>query len=234
MQPEHTDQQVDAVAFPPFSREQLWRVVDSSSAAATLTDYFRPEAGPAAVTWTGGWFERLAGGGDRAQTANSITADDLVAVTMLGVQMPAAVCVNLLHGPLGEAIGSLLVSIPVDVALEDAEAELVRTGSSADMAWHLLTEQHGVDWVIAGKLLARKRPQLVPVYDNVVRCGLGTPGSFWESLRLELRRDDRRLAARLHTLRDDAGVPHVSAIRVLDVLLWRDHRIAHRAGDCAV
>jgi hypothetical protein len=28
-------------------------------------------------------------------------------------------------------------------------------------------------WVTAGKLLARRRPHLVPVYDGVVKCGRG-------------------------------------------------------------
>ena len=120
--------------YPPIAREGVWRVVDSSSAAAASADDFRPESGPDAVT---------------------ITAEDLVAVTMLGVQVPAAVCVDLLHGSLGEAIASSLVTIPVDVALEDAEAELVRAGSPADRAWHVLTEQHGVSAERLGEVGAR-------------------------------------------------------------------------------
>ncbi|MEV5508792.1 DUF6308 family protein [Streptomyces orinoci] len=48
----------------------------------------------------------------------------------------------------------------------DAEADVLAEGSPADQAWHLLCAQYGVDWVIAGKLLVRKRPRLLPVYDK--------------------------------------------------------------------
>ena len=33
--------------------------------------------------------------------------------------------------------------------------------------------------VAAGKLLARKRPRLIPVWDHVVRCALGHPNGAW-------------------------------------------------------
>lgn len=72
-------------------------------------------------------------------------------------------------------MSGLLSAIPRDIDMADAEADVLAEGSPADQAWHLLCAQHGVDWVIAGKLLARKRPRLLPVYDKVVRCALGRP-----------------------------------------------------------
>jgi hypothetical protein len=38
-----------------------------------------------------------------------------------------------------------------------------------------LEDAPDIGWVTAGKLLARKRPKLVPVYDGVVKCALGNP-----------------------------------------------------------
>lgn len=43
------------------------------------------------------------------------------------------------------------------------DADVVADGSPAAVVWHLLCGQYGVDWVIPGKLLARKRPRLLPV-----------------------------------------------------------------------
>lgn len=87
-------------------------------------------------------------------------------------------------------------------------------GSPADTAWHLLTDQHGIGWVTAGKLLDRKRPRLLPVYDQVVRCFLGRPTSFWLGLHTALRADESALHHALLTLRQRAGVTEtVSALR---------------------
>ncbi|MFJ3720815.1 DUF6308 family protein [Streptomyces sp. NPDC090057] len=102
---------------------------------------------------------------------------------------------------------------------DDADAVVVADGPLADRSWRLLEGQSDVGWVIAGKLLARKRPQLLPVYDKVVRCAVGRPRpSFWLALHAALRADDRSLHCRLLKLRQGAGVSEtVSALRVCDV-----------------
>ncbi|MFJ4203507.1 DUF6308 family protein [Streptomyces sviceus] len=98
-------------------------------------------------------------------------------------------------------------------------------GSSADQAWGLLCEQYGVNWVIAGKVLARKRPRLLPVYDRVVRCAVGRPRSFWLALHAALREDDAALHRQLLELRQAARLPEaVSVLRVCDVVVWMSHR----------
>jgi hypothetical protein len=108
----------------------------------------------------------------------------------------------------------------------EAKVSDLAPGSPADEAWQRLREQPDVGWVIAGKLLARKRPQLLPVYDKVVRCALGRPRpSFWLALHAALRADNRALHRQLLTLRQVAGVPEtVSALRVCDVVVWMGHR----------
>lgn len=77
--------------------------------------------------------------------------------------------------------GLLKVRRQLTVELGSREAAaLLAPGEAADRAWHLLEDQDDMGWVTAGKLLARKRPRLVPVYDRVVRCAFGTRGlSFW-------------------------------------------------------
>ncbi len=88
----------------------------------------------------------------------------------------------------------------------------------------MLKNQHKVGWVIAGKLVARKRPWLLPVYDRVVRCALGRPPSFWTGLRITLRENNGALHHQLLDLRQSADLPQtVTALRVADVAVWMAH-----------
>ncbi|MFF0190827.1 DUF6308 family protein [Streptomyces sp. NPDC005244] len=185
---------------------------------------------PGQAPFTGSRFEHLAGGGDRWEVADRFTAEDLVAVQTLSVTVPAPVALDILEGPLGARLSHLLHAIPKDTDMVDAGAEVVADGSPADQAWHLLRDQSDVGWVIAGKLLARKRPRLLPVYDRVVRCAVGRPPSFWLALRTALREDDAALHRQLLELREVAGVPGtVSALRVCDVAVWMGHRAQEHA-----
>ncbi|MER7762885.1 DUF6308 family protein [Streptomyces sp. NPDC097619] len=175
--------------------------------------------------YSGGRFERLGGGGDREEIADRFTAEDLIAVQTLSVKVPAKVALGLLEGDLGGELSKLLALIPSDLDMVDAAASDLAVGSAADRAWRRLCGEHGVAWVIAGKLLARKRPRLIPVYDRVVRCALGRPHAFWPTLHGALRADGGALHRHLLELRREAGVPEgVSALRVCDVAVWMAHR----------
>ncbi|WP_449346001.1 DUF6308 family protein [Streptomyces xanthochromogenes] len=195
------------------------RVVDD------LRSYFGIGLPPGVAAFTGSWFEHLAGGGDRPEVADRFAAEDLVAVQTLSVTVPAPVAVDILEGRLGARLSGLLHAIPRDIDMVDADALVVADGSPADQAWSLLCEQKGVNWVIAGKVLARKRPRLLPVYDRVVRCAVGRPPSFWLALHAALREDDGALYRQLLELRQAAGLPEtVGALRVCDVAVWMNHR----------
>lgn len=192
-----------------------------------LTAYFTPGAS------TGQWFETFTGGGHRAETRDRITAEDLYAVEALSVQVPFPVGRDLIEGQLGRDVGSHLREIPTDVELGGhGGAELVTDNSHASQAWHLLNnrnEKTGIGWVIAGKILARKRPKLLPVYDTVVRCQFGAPQQVWAKLHGRLAENDGALRTVLTAARTTAGVDdRVSVLRALDVILWRRHVAEHR------
>ncbi|MER8062737.1 MULTISPECIES: DUF6308 family protein [unclassified Streptomyces] len=206
--------------------QRLRVLLGAERAVGDLRRYFGIDLPPGAVPFTGSRFEHLAGGGDRPEAADRFTAEDLVAVQALSVTVPASVALDLLEGRLGAQLSGLLHAVPRDIDMVDAEADVVADGSPADQAWHLLCAQYGVDWVIAGKLLARKRPRLLPVYDRLVRCALGRPRpSFWLALHAALRADDGAVHRQLLALRQVAGVPEtVSALRVCDVAVWMNHR----------
>jgi hypothetical protein len=215
--------------------EPLTKLIASSDTTQNLRAYFnldKPDALP--PRYTGAWFERLGSGGDHADIASTVTAEDLIAVEMLSVQIPAPVAIDLLHGQLGRDLNALLADIPNTIALHGENAQQhIAPGSPAQAAWAKLNAQPAVGWVTAGKLLARKRPHLIPVYDTVVRCFVGAPADFWSSLHAALRADDTRLVHDLEALRTNAGIsPTISIIRILDVAIWMHHHTDHRNGLC--
>ncbi|MFE2625635.1 DUF6308 family protein [Streptomyces caelestis] len=181
---------------------------------------------PGAAAFTGSRFEHLTGGGDLPEVADRITAEDLVVVQILSVTVPAPVALGILEGRLGAQLSGLLHAVPGDIDMTDADVSDLAPRLLAARAWQLLEDQPAVGWVIAGKLLARKRPRLLPVYDKVARCALGRPRpSFWLALHAALRADDRALYRQLLALRHTAGLPEtVSALRVCDVAVWMGHR----------
>jgi hypothetical protein len=200
---------------------------------ADLRRYFQPDLMPgAAPTYSGSRFEALAGGGDRQTTADRITSDDLVAVSLLAVDVPGDVSLQLLEGVLGDEVARWLALIPTNVAIHDeAAAEALGRHSPAWMAWELLDEPHDMGPTKVSKLLARKRPGLVPVWDDVVRCVLGRPDHPWAYVR-ELFAGGQ-LHERLVIAAREAGVPaHVSALRMLDVILWMRHVRQHGRSRC--
>lgn len=209
--------------------QRLRELLSAEPVVDDLRRYFGISLAPGEMPFTGSRFEHLAGGGDRPDVADRITAQDLIAVQTLSVTVPAPVALELLEGRLGVCLSGMLSEIPAGLDMADADTTHLKPGSPAYRAWELLVAQHGVGWVTAGKLLARKRPRLLPVYDDVVRCALGHPADFWLTLHAALRGDDRAVHRSLVTLRQVAGIPEtVSVLRVCDVAVWMRHRIEHR------
>ncbi|MFK4272570.1 DUF6308 family protein [Streptomyces milbemycinicus] len=213
--------------------ERLLQLASTRQAVTDLQRYFGIGSATDSPPYTGSHFEHLGGGGDRAESAHTVTPEDLIAVQTLSVQVPVRVALDLLQGSLGEQVSTLLRDIPADLDLAHADPCHVQQGSPADQAWHLLYRQPHVGWVTAGKLLAHKRPRLLPVYDHVVRCALGRPASWWISLHAALQAHDQALHHRLLNLRGAAAVPtSVSALRICDVVVWMGHCDSHRNAHC--
>jgi hypothetical protein len=222
-----------APAAPQSLTHRLGSLITSDQAVSNLQRYFGTGLLREAAPFTGSRFEHLAGGGDRQAVANTVTADDLIAVQSLSVRIPAQAALDLLEGDLAVRVSKLLSRVPFDIDMVEAEAAGLADGSPAHTAWNLLRDQPGIGWVTAGKLLARKRPRLLPVYDQVVRCVLGRPKSFWLDLHAALRVDNWALHHNLMALRQAADLPEtVSALRVCDVVLWMHHRTDHQQASC--
>jgi Family of unknown function (DUF6308) len=86
--------------------------------------------------------------------------------------------------------------------------------------------------VTTSKLLARKRPRLLPVIDSVVKEMLKHPAkaSFWLTLCAQLNADGGRLNDHLLAVREEAGFSSISVIRCFDVVVWMIGK-RERVGD---
>jgi hypothetical protein len=200
---------------------------DQDVAVGLVKKYF--EDGPdGRARYSGAYFERLGGGGDRPEVAYQITAEDLLAVSMLSVPVVRYYALYVLDYR-GREISGLLARIPLDVKLADNGADdYIAQGGPAWELWQLLHDikpplhRNRLGPVAAGKLLARKRPHLIPVYDSHVKKALGRPWddqTWWSDLRCHLSKDDA-LVGELGTVRDRAGAGHLSLLRTFDVMCW--------------
>lgn len=187
-------------------------------AVAVLQRYFAPLP---AGGYTGAYFERLGGGGDRPDVADTFTPDDIVAVSMLSVTVPAPAVLQLLEARRPE-MSDLLAKIPTDVALAELTADEVGDAWPVRDVYRELLAIPGIGVTTATKLLARKRPHLVPVLDAVVTAELSVvKGRYWVPLHAWLTADECAQHRRLKQLRLAAGLgPEVSVLRVFDVLAW--------------
>ncbi len=150
----------------------------------------------------------------------AITTDDLLAITMLDVQVkPRGVRRLIFDASVSSEISSLLAQIPSDVDIWNGR-ELLASGGKTWELWTLLQRSgHGIMAVTAGKLLSRKRPRLVPILDRVVEKIIAVNKSDqWDFFVSYLSDSQRR--NRLASLLPSDLNPVVSTLRLLDVSLW--------------
>lgn len=141
----------------------------------------------------------------RAASADTCTSDDLVAVSLLSVTVPAQAAHELLVRQRAR-FETLLAEVGPDRDLVGVEEPIDETWP----AWVLssaLRELPDVGPTTAIKLLARKRPRLVPVFDSVINDHvLGGSGVQWVPFRSALQAERGRLHRRLLDLRTAAGL----------------------------
>ncbi|WP_294564734.1 DUF6308 family protein [uncultured Arthrobacter sp.] len=160
-------------------------LADTKEATAHVRDYYVQDYRQG-LPRTGASFDQWAGGGDRPDAANQLTADDCVAVSLLSVQVPPTAAIGLLRDEKANA-DRLLSLIPTDTRMCDLDAEGYKDhlgpASPAHELWNVITRQRGQKWEIgattASKIMARKRPHLIPIVDKVIRgfVGRGTTGT---------------------------------------------------------
>lgn len=145
----------------------------------------------------------------------------MVTLSFLSVPLPALAARDLLRDRAAE-FTRLLEELGPDRDLVDEEEPLVGDW----VGWKVMSALRSLDRVgptRASKLLARKRPRLRPIYDDVVSRVTNTIQSQWEPVRVALRADGCALHERLVHLHAEAGLSEqVPALRVLDVVAWME------------
>jgi hypothetical protein len=184
----------------PFRLPKALSTDDDSRALSYLSTYYGKGG---ADQYTGAYFDEFAPN----QDPDRFSAEDVVTVSFLSVFVPpmAAHCLLVSHA---DHFNDLLVDVGPDRDLATEEATIDDTWAARRL-YRALLGLPGVGPTTASKLLARKRPRLVPIYDS--------------PLRRELRRPGGDLQSRLLRLKDGAALPDtVSAIRVFDVVTWME------------
>lgn len=187
-----------------------WFTDNADQIRRDLTTYF----GGGAQSFTGRWFDEFAAIGD----PNRFEASDLLAVEALSVQVPPESAAALLITD-SERFNALLRDIPRERNMWEVRRLDVNVGSAADALHQALVSLDDIGWVVAGKLLAAKRPKMLPILDNEVNLFLKPPKEmFWVSMYDELA-DTARRDAIAEVCRAAPG--HVSLLRCIDVAVWR-------------
>ncbi|WP_454857577.1 DUF6308 family protein [Promicromonospora soli] len=195
-------------------------------AAALLRDYYTATMSNGQPWFTGARFESLGGPWNDPSNADRFTAGDVVAVSCLSIDLPGAAAIRILETQAG-SIGEWLAAMPrCGVPLWEVSDSEIGPGSSAAELWWLLRDgKDGIGRTTASKLMARKRADLIPIYDSVVGTALGLANAegHWETMRQLMLTsiDGAPLHQRLSAMSDEAGLaPLVTPLRVFDVLVW--------------
>jgi Family of unknown function (DUF6308) len=187
-----------------------WFTDNAEQIRQDLIGYFSGGKEP----FTGRWFDEFAAIAD----PNRFEASDVLAVEALKVAVPPEAVATLLVTD-SERFNSFLREIPREQSLWEVRRLDVNVGSPAEELHRALRTLRGVDWVLAGKLLAAKRPKLLPILDNEVNNFLQPPKElFWVSMYDELSETSRR---QVISEVCQVAPPHVSLLRRIDVALWR-------------
>ena len=167
-----------------------------------LADYFSADE---ATGFTGRFFEQMIDQSDPYE----FTPWDLAAVSTLSVEVPPIVAAKiLLPGSNRDRVNGLLASLPgPSTELADATEEDIADDSPAAELYKFLRNFKDMGPTKSSKLLAAKRPRLVPIRDSVVERLLGAGERWWAPMR-QLSRDERLRADR-PSLGGTAGQRHL-------------------------
>ena len=185
---------------------------------------------------TRGQFDRLSWTSDPTQ----ITATDIVAVSMLARPIPAATAAWLLSDEGQWLTAELLAEIPVTATLQDCDPNsilkiadlfhLIRRPTSqvpvdpndqgAKASKSKRIQKHsGIGQANTTRLLAAKRPGLVPIDDRSIRKALGysKDDSWWRRWKSVLNQDTREA---IRSIRSEAATRESAAINLSDLRMF--------------
>lgn len=189
-------------------RERIAEIASRPHSRELVSAYFDPVRG-----FAGDVFDGLDPHGLLANNPSGhFSGDDIAAASLLDVRFgPTAV-----RGLLGSSdIAAALRDVPEHIALWTVGDDDFR---SASHLWSLVREVPGIGRTRASKLLARKRPEMVPIVDSVIAEALQLGAETWRPLAIALQDDAVRQL--IGDLRPKEVSDRLSVLRLLDVVVW--------------
>lgn len=166
--------------------------------------------------FTGRLFDRLPN-----NSAAMFTGDDVASLSTLNVELDY-LAVEALLGSDRDRFNTLLGDIPTDVHLLDPDPDkeaLHAALGSAGQLWSALQEITNIGGVRAHKLVARKRPDLHPVYDRVLQRWFAPADGIRYGLAGVVA-EGRDVAAELQGALDPDHTTGLGSLRLLDIAVW--------------
>ena len=197
--------------------------VEFDRSVRAMRSYFAPD-----LHFTGSAFDGLFD----AASPNEFTALDMLAVSTLSVEVPPRAALRLIAS---SDVRPLLVEIPASATIW-SHPELLDDVGFANQLWRLVRAHDGVGRTISSKLLAAKRPHLIPIYDQHVGAALGFGDHQWPFMQAVAR--DAQVEPLLHTIeqaRTAAGIlAGISVLRLIDIVIWmrRHGWTSHETHSC--
>ncbi len=195
-------------------------------AAELLHDYYTATKSNGQPWFTGARFESLGGAWNNPADADRITTADVVAVSCLSVRIPGVAAIRILEHQ-AETIAEYLSAMPrIGVTFWETRESEIDLDSAAGKLWQLLRDgRDGLGPTTVSKLMARKRADLVPIYERHVESALdlGDSAGYWMRIRQLMLSivDGVPLYQRLRAMVGDVGLSSlVTPLRAFDVLVW--------------
>jgi len=168
---------------------QLPRSLQSDShdrAVVLLRAYYAPLS-MRKTGYTGGQFDAFDPSGTRSTSANTFTSDDLVSLSLLSAPMPGRAAYELLVRQR-RRFEVLLEDLGPDRDFVDEKSVARDDYAPAWNLWQALHALPDLGPTRVSKLMARKRPRLIPIFDDVLSATVFTgTTNHWNDLWNYLR-----------------------------------------------
>lgn len=210
----------------PLTLTHHLRVEETDNAVYLLRLYYAGLLAGDSSGFDGGHWDNFDPSGTRSASPDEFTADDLLSASLLSADIPPTALVKILtnenvKGTLSEGLRAL----GEDRDLASLEPDEIRDLEHTSTLWNDLRDIPGLGPTLTSKLIARKRPRLIPIYDSFVGEAVygGTTVSYWARMHAALHGNDRALHRHLVKLGQTAGLgQRVSPLRIFDVIAWLD------------
>jgi len=142
---------------------------------------------------------------------------------------------TLLSAPIRRSAGQAIIERKDEISehLRGIDPEItlwhtnsVKVNAALDCANELVARLEAIDhigWTKASKLVAAKRPKLIPIWDKQVSRALGADKMSWHQYWAAWRRSLTPVVVDdLRELAVGVGHPNLSPLRTIDIIIWMD------------